>query len=95
MDANDFALSYRLKEQVDVMRGHPEVGLLGGAVEMISTTGQVIHTIRPPLQDPEMKSLILHYNPICHPAVVMRKEVARAAGGTGKRSSTPTATTSG
>ena len=81
MDADDVALPHRLKEQVDFMEGHPEVGLLGGAAELINTTGQVIHTTRPPLEDPEIKSLMLRYNPMCHPAVVMRKEIALAAGG--------------
>jgi len=81
MDADDVALPNRLKEQLDFMDRHPEVGLLGGAVELISREGNVLRTVRAPLEDSEIKSLMLQYNPMCHPAVLLRKEVALAAGG--------------
>ena len=81
MDADDVAMPYRLEEQVDFMQRHPEVGLLGGAVDLINTTGQAIKTARPPQEDSEIKSLMLRYNPMFHSAVVMRKEVALASGG--------------
>ena len=58
------------------MEQHPEVGLLGGAVELINMQGQVIQTTRPPLEDAEIKSVMLRYNPMCHPAVMMRKEIS-------------------
>ena len=81
MDADDVAMPYRLAEQIEFMERHPEVGLLGGAVELISVTGQVVKTARPPLDDSAIKSLMLRYNPMFHPTVVMRKDVALAAGG--------------
>jgi glycosyltransferase involved in cell wall biosynthesis len=81
MDADDVAVPYRLAEQMEFMERHPEVGLLGGAIELISATGLVIKTSQPPLEDSEIKSLMLHYNPMFHPTVVMRKDVALAAGG--------------
>jgi hypothetical protein len=81
MDADDIALPDRLQAQVDFMERHIEVGLLGGAVELINTQGQVLRTVRPPLEDWEIRALMLRYNPMFHPAVVMRKEVALAAGG--------------
>jgi hypothetical protein len=81
MDADDIALPCRLHDQVDFMDRHPEVGLLGGAVELIGTTGQLIKTMRPPLDDTEIRSLMLLRNPIFHPSVVMRKEVVLASGG--------------
>jgi len=81
MDADDIALPDRLQMQVDLMERHPEVGLLGGAVELINTHGQVLKIVRPPSEDSEIRALMLLYNPMCHPAVVMRKEVALASGG--------------
>ena len=82
MDADDAAMPHRLKEQVDFMERHPEVGVLGGAAELINATGHVIHTTRPPLEDSEIRSLMLRCcNPILHPTVVMRKEVALVSGG--------------
>jgi hypothetical protein len=81
MDADDVAMPYRLAEQMDFMERHPEVGLLGGAVELIGPMGRVIRTVRPPLEDAEIKALMLRYNPMFHPTVVMRKELALIAGG--------------
>jgi hypothetical protein len=81
MDADDVAMPHRLKEQVDFMERHAEVGLLSGAFELIDTTGQVINTVRLPLEDSEIKSVMLRHNAMCHPAVLMRKEVVVASGG--------------
>jgi len=81
MDADDIALPDRLQAQVEFMERHPEVGLLGGAVELINTQGQVLRIVRPPLEDSEIRSLMLDNNPIWHPTVVMRKEVVLASGG--------------
>jgi hypothetical protein len=81
MDADDIAMPYRLEEQVDFMEQHPEVGVLGGAVDMINTTGHAIKTASPPQDDAEIRSFMLCYNPMFHPTVVMRKELTIAAGG--------------
>jgi hypothetical protein len=81
MDADDVAPPHRLQDQDDFMQHHPEVGLLGGAVELINTQGHVFKTVRPPLQDSEIRSAMLHYNPIFHSSVIMRKEVVLAVGG--------------
>jgi hypothetical protein len=81
MDADDIALPGRLQAQVEFMERHPDVGLLGGAVELINTQGRVLKVVRPPLEDSEIRSLMLDNNPIWHPTVVMRKEVVLASGG--------------
>jgi hypothetical protein len=81
MDADDVAPPQRLQNQVDFMERHPGVGLLGGAVELINTRGQVFKTVRPPSQDSEIRSAMFSRNPIFHSSVLMRKEVVLAAGG--------------
>ena len=81
MDADDVAMPCRLAEQIDFMERRPEVGLLGGAIELINSAGHVVKTSRPPLEDAEIRSTMLRYNPMFHPTVVMRKDVAVAAGG--------------
>jgi len=81
MDADDVALPNRLKEQVDFMELHPEVGLLSGSYERISRGGRLRDTVRLPLRDDEIRSMMLQSNAMCHPAVMMRKEVAIACGG--------------
>lgn len=81
MDADDISLPCRLEEQVDYLELHPAVGLLGGSFEIIDTAGNVLEMIRCPLDDAEIRSHMLVSNPMCHPAVVMRKDVAVASGG--------------
>jgi len=81
IDADDIALPDRLNAQLEFMEQHPEVGLLGGPVELINTTGQVIRTVTPPLEDAGIKLLMLRYNPIYHSSVLMRKELVLATGG--------------
>ena len=81
VDADDVALPNRLKEQVDFMELHPEVGLLSGSYERIRSNGRLLDRVRLPLLDDEIRSMMLHSNAMCHPAVMMRKEVAIACGG--------------
>jgi hypothetical protein len=81
MDADDIALPHRLRGQIDFLEGHPEVGLIGGAVEIITDTGEVLSVVQPPTQDSELKTIMLRGNPMWHPTVIMRKDVVLAAGG--------------
>jgi glycosyltransferase involved in cell wall biosynthesis len=82
MDADDIALRIRLEEQVRFREEHPDVGLLGGAFELISDDGsRLMNTVSFPTEDSDIKSALLVDNPICHPTVVMRKAVFEAAGG--------------
>jgi Glycosyl transferase family 2 len=81
MDADDVALPLRLEKQVEFMERNEEVGLLCGAFELMSAKGETIKTVRPPIEDSEIKTVLERYNPLCHPAVMMRKEVVLATGG--------------
>jgi hypothetical protein len=82
MDADDIALRIRLEEQIRFMEEHPDVGLLGGAFELISDNGtRLMKTVSFPTEDLDIKSALLVDNPICHPTVVMRKAVFEPSGG--------------
>jgi glycosyltransferase involved in cell wall biosynthesis len=81
MDADDVALPHRLEKQIEFMEKNPEVGVLGGAYDLINGNGDVVNCVRPPLEDAELRSLMLRYNPMCHPTVVMKKDIALASGG--------------
>jgi hypothetical protein len=80
-DADDLAMPGRLEEQVAFMERNPEVGVLGGAFELITDSGRVIDIIRHPLDDSQLRAAILRYNPICHSSVILRKEIVLALGG--------------
>ena len=70
------------KTQDDFTERHPEVGLLGGAVELINTQGQVFKN-GCALRRKTRKSDLRRFSrsPIFHSPVIMRKVVVLAAGG--------------
>lgn len=81
MDADDVALKGRLMGQIDFMEKNPEVGVLGGSVELIDAAGNTLTTRQLPLRDPEIKDALPFYCPLYHPAVVLRKEILVSVGG--------------
>lgn len=81
MDADDVALPYRLQEQFSFMIEHSEVGALGAAVELIARTGERISETHPPTEDFDIRQALQCGNPMWHPTVMLRKDVALKAGG--------------
>jgi glycosyltransferase involved in cell wall biosynthesis len=81
MDADDISLPNRFQEQFSFMEDHPDVGLVGGAFQLISVNGSLIDAIRYPTQDLEIRSALRVDNPICHPAAFLRKKLVLEAGG--------------
>ena len=81
MDADDISLPNRLKEQVEFMERHPEVGLLSGSYERIDGEGRLLDTVPLLPRNEEIKLAMLVNNAMCHPAAMMRREVAIACGG--------------
>ena len=75
MDADDIAVKDRLMWQVDFMEKHPEVGVVGGAIEVINATGKSLKTYRYPIENRQIRSgLFRGTSLLCHPAALMRKE---------------------
>ncbi len=81
IDADDLAMPRRLEEQVAFMGKNPEVGVLGGAFELITDSGEVIDIVRHPLEDSQIRSAMFRYNPICHSSVILRKDFVLASEG--------------
>ncbi len=82
MDADDIAVRDRLMWQVDFMEAHPEVGVLGGAVESIDATGKGLLRCRQPLKDRDIKSALHRGDcPFWHPSVLIQKEALTSMGG--------------
>jgi|SRR5579875_370067 len=74
MDADDIALRDRLTWQVDFLRQHPEIAVLGGAVELIDRRGRSLGGYARPLSGLELKSALLTRCALIHPTVMMRKD---------------------
>lgn len=80
MDADDISLSNRFQRQFDFLQAHPDVGVLGGGVCLIDQAGSAFDSIQPPICDPEIRSVMFRYNPMWHPAIMMRKDVLLGVG---------------
>lgn len=81
MDADDIAGKDRLKMQVDFLDAHPEIGVVGGAVEWIDPTGKSLGVRSYPSGDSEIRSTLLEGCALWHPTVLFRREVFGWAGG--------------
>ena len=81
-DADDVSLPERLKAEVDFMEKHPQIGLLGAAVQWIDSQGKFLTTAEDyPTEDQEIRSLLKERNPFWHPTVLIRREAFVRAGG--------------
>jgi hypothetical protein len=89
MDADDVSLPDRLIREVEFLEEHPEVGVVGGAVDWIDATGVcVTNTAVPPgvtLSRPEgnreLQLALLKDCPIWQPSVLMRRDAFVLVGG--------------
>lgn len=81
MDADDIAVRDRLMWQLEFMEMHPDVGVLGGAVEFINETNEALRIARYPLRDREIQRSLLDSNVLWHPSIFLRKTVFDAVGG--------------
>lgn len=81
MDADDIAKPDRLALQVEFMKSHSDVGVLGGAVELMDSDGRAIACSQNPSEDAEIRQELQHRCPLWHPTVVFRHEVFTQAGG--------------
>ena len=73
-DSDDVCLPERLELQVAFLRQHPEVSVVGGAMEIISTEGRLIARRSYPQFSSEINSAMQLTNAIAHPTVMFRKE---------------------
>ncbi len=81
MDGDDIAMPERLAAQVEFMRAHPEVVVLGSDYERIDAHGNTVDWIHLPQDDASIRKSLLWGNPLCHPSVIFRRSNALAAGG--------------
>jgi hypothetical protein len=81
IDADDIAVRDRLQWQIEFMEKHAEIGVVGGAVELIDSAGSVLDCWHYPVENEEIKGALLLHNTLASPAVVIRKEAFLSVGG--------------
>ncbi|WP_263357934.1 glycosyltransferase [Acidicapsa ligni] len=82
MDADDIAIRERFHLQIDFMEAHPEVGVVGGVVEIIDAKGKLARdqsTV--PLDNSDIQRELLEHSVLWHPTVLMRKSTFVSVGG--------------
>jgi glycosyltransferase involved in cell wall biosynthesis len=81
MDADDLALPDRFTKQVRFLDAHPDIAVVGGAIELIDESDRPLGIVRYPLTPDEVRERLLEGSPLAHPAVMMRRSVIEEAGG--------------
>ena len=80
MDADDMAVSQRLSVQVAYLDQHPDVGVVTGDYVAIDADDSPIRTSHASDGPLIISWKLLWENPICHPSVMMRRDVLLSAG---------------
>lgn len=78
-DADDVSLPTRLEKQYEFLESNPEVGIVGGFIE-IFRGDRVIGVRRYPADDASLRQCIFRYSPIAQPAAMLRADALRRAG---------------
>jgi glycosyltransferase involved in cell wall biosynthesis len=82
MDADDVSFPDRFVRQVEFLRDHPDVDVVGGSQECIDSRGFLMTVFRPPQGHDEIQECALTgAGPISHPTVMMRRRAVLAVGG--------------
>jgi glycosyltransferase involved in cell wall biosynthesis len=82
MDADDIALPERFARQVEFLRSHPEVDVVGGAQEHIDSKGRLLTVYHDFQEHEEIQECGMRGScPINHPSVMMRRKAVLAVGG--------------
>lgn len=81
MDSDDISFIDRFEKQLHYLNIHPEVDIVGGAINEIDEFGTDRGKItRYPCDPDECKSFFLKRNPVAHPTVMFRRSFFEKAG---------------
>jgi glycosyltransferase involved in cell wall biosynthesis len=80
MDADDVAVIDRFTVQTDFLDNHPEIGIVGSAIEAIDEQGQPFRIVTNPFTDAEIRWHLLLKNPFSHSAVMFRRNLIEKHG---------------
>lgn len=75
MDSDDVSLPGRIRAQVNFLSQNPQCGVVGGRIFLIDETGKRLEKqFRYFESDLEIKKVLPYRNPMCHPALMFRKD---------------------
>jgi glycosyltransferase involved in cell wall biosynthesis len=75
LDGDDLARPDRLALQVDFLRRHPEVGIVGSSRRVVDEEGVFLYEAKAIPDDAGIRWRLLLGNPLAHPTVMIRRSV--------------------
>ena len=82
LDADDISYPDRLQREVDYLRAHPDVGLVGASVvDRIDDQGRPLPPVTRPTDEDEIRRLLGRQGAFFHSSVMYRRSVWRELGG--------------
>ena len=80
IDADDKMSPERLESQLRLMQDHPEVAVVSSQIILINSEGVETGRSKYPIGNLTLLRNFLFRNPVAHPSVMFRKEIAESAG---------------
>lgn len=80
-DSDDLCLPGRLALQVSFLDGHPEIGVVGGALEIMDNSGRTSGFRYYPLDHDAIARRMMVTNALAHPTVMFRRSLVESHGG--------------
>jgi GT2 family glycosyltransferase len=82
MDSDDVSLSNRFARQVEYLREHPDIAVVGSAITLIDAAGAVIREIDYPLAPAKIDRFLIEVGcAVAHPTSMARREAILSVGG--------------
>jgi hypothetical protein len=81
MDADDWSHPDRFGEQVEFLRNHPDIAVVGTQIDIMDERDRPLGHRSYPTDPEAITAALCRYNPLAHPSVMYRKEAILEAGG--------------
>lgn len=74
-DSDDISLPLRFERQLDYLEHHPDIDILGGAIQEFNENNECLNIRHYPLTHEQACKYILKASPLAHPSVMLRKKI--------------------
>jgi len=80
MDHDDICHPDRIRLQVQYLKQHPDVGIVGSDIDVINDGGKSIGERHFPKDDASIRKALIQYSPFTHPSTMVRSSAYARAG---------------
>lgn len=86
MDTDDISVNTRFERQLETIKNHPELSVLGGQIDEFSNSvSNIVGNRDVPLTQSEIEKFMKWRSPFNHPTVFIKKETLKKVGGYGNQ----------